>query len=320
MVSNRRLQHKTAGIEEFLRVAEALSFSRAAESLGQAPSATSKSIARLEGRLGVRLFHRTTRSVKLTDEGAQLYARASRWADELDDMQSALLKDPEELGGLVRLEMPVSLGRALILPLVGRFLADHPKLKVEVRMNDHHVNLIAEGADLALRVGHLSNEDLVAKPLGFLRQGTYACIDCLHRFGHPKSPEDLLSHRLITFLPPSGRHRPMLYSAAGNDIAIDTRGAVATFTNGEAMIDAAIAGIGIAQAPEIYARQALRTGALVQVLTGQDAPGAPVQLVYPPRRQQPRRVRALMDFVVDALLSERALGQTGRSTKGRSAL
>lgn len=309
MVSNRRLQHKAAGIEEFLRVAEALSFSRAAESLGQASSATSKSIARLEDRLGVRLFHRTTRSVKLTEEGAQLYERASRWADELDDMQSALLKKPEELGGVVRLEMPVSLGRALILPLVGRFLTDHAKLKVEVRMNDHHVNLVAEGADLALRVGHLANEDLVAKPLGFLRQGTYACPNCLQRCGHPKVPEDLLSHRLITFLPPSGRHRPMVYLAAGKDIAIDTRGAVATFTNGEAMIDAAIAGIGIAQAPEIYARQALRTGALVQVLTGQDAPGTPVQLVYPPRRQLPRRVRALMDFLVEALLNESALGQ-----------
>jgi LysR family transcriptional regulator for bpeEF and oprC len=320
MVSNRRLQHKAAGIEEFLRVAEALSFSRAAESLGQASSATSKSIARLEDRLGVRLFHRTTRSVKLTDDGAQFYARASRWADELDDMQSALLKDPEELGGMVRLEMPVSLGRALILPLVGRFLADHPKLKVEVRMNDHHVNLIAEGADLALRAGQLSNEDLVAEPLGFLRQGTYACPDCLERFGHPTVPKDLLSHRLIAFLPNSGRHRPMVYSAAGNDIAIDTRGAVATFTNGEAMVDAATAGIGIVQAPEIYARQALRTGALVQVLTGQDAPGTPVQLVYPTRRQLPRRVRALMDFVVDALLNESALGQNRGLLKSRVPL
>lgn len=320
MVSNRRLQHKTAGIEEFLRVAEALSFSRAAESLGQASSATSKSIARLEDRLGVRLFHRTTRSVKLTEEGAQLYTRASRWADELDDMQSALLKDPEELGGVVRLEMPVSLGRALILPLVGRFLADHPKLKVEFRMNDHHVNLIAEGADLALRVGQLSNEDLVAKPLGFLRQGTYACPNCLDRHGHPKVPEDLLSHRLVTLLPPSGRHRPMVYLSSGNDIAIDTRGAVATFTNGEAMVDAAIAGIGIAQAPEIYARQALSTGALVQVLTGQDAPGTPVQLVYPPRRQLPRRVRALMDFFVDALSNETALDQDGELLKSRVPL
>lgn len=318
MVSNRRLQYKAAGIEEFLRVAEALSFSRAAESLGQASSATSKSIARLEDRLGVRLFHRTTRSVKLTEEGNLLYERASRWADELDDMQSALLKDPEELGGVIRLEMPVSLGRALILPLLGRFLADHPKLKVEVRMHDHHVNLIAEGADLALRVGHLSNDDLVAKPLGFLRQGTYACPDCLSRHGLPQVPNDLLSHRLITFLPPSGRHRPMVYTSAGGDIAIDTRGAVATFTNGEALVDAAIAGIGIGQAPEIYARQAVRAGVLVQVLTGQDAPGTPVQLVYPPRRQLPRRVLAFRDYVTDALSNETALGQDEVLIKGRA--
>ena len=309
MVSNRRLQHKTAGIEEFLRVAEALSFSRAAESLGQASSATSKSIARLEDRLGVRLFHRTTRSVKLTEEGILLYERASRWADELDDMQSALLQDPEELGGVIRLEIPVSLGRALILPLLGRFLADHPKLKVEVRMNDHHINLIAEGADLALRVGHLANEDLVAKPLGYLRQGTYASPECISRHGLPEAPNDLLSQRLITFLQPSRRYRPMVYTSDGGDVAIDTRGAVATFSNGAALVDAAIAGIGIGQAPEIYAREAVRTGALVQVLKGQDAPGAPVQLVYPPRRQLPRRVRAFRDYVIAELLNESALDQ-----------
>ena len=320
MGSNRRLQHKTAGIEEFLRVAEALSFSRAAESLGQASSATSKSIARLEDRLGVRLFHRTTRSVKLTEEGILLYERASRWADELDDMQSALLQDPEELGGVIRLEIPVSLGRALILPLLGRFLADHPKLKVEVRMNDHHINLIAEGADLALRVGHLANEDLVAKPLGYLRQGTYASPECISRHGLPEAPNDLLSHRLITFLQPSRRYRPMVYTSDGGDVAIDTRGAVATFSNGAALVDAAIAGIGIGQAPEIYAREAVRTGALVQVLKGQDAPGAPVQLVYPPRRQLPRRVRAFRDYVIAELLNESALDQDRPSLDSHAPL
>ncbi|KAA0691985.1 hypothetical protein DTW90_27650 [Neorhizobium sp. P12A] len=131
---------------------------------------------------------------------------------------------PGRIGGLIRLEMPLSLGRILILPLLGRFLSSHPKLKIEVRMNDHHVNLVAEGADLALRVGQLSNEDLVAKPLGFLRQGTYACPDCLSRYGRPELPNDLLSHRLISLAPPSGRHRPMVYSTGGNDIAIDTRG------------------------------------------------------------------------------------------------
>jgi len=304
MVSNGRLQQKAAGIEEFLRVAEALSFSRAAESLGQASSATSKSVARLEDRLGVRLFHRTTRSVRLTEEGAMLYARASRWAAELDDMQSALPRDPTELSGLIRLEMPVSIGRALFMPHLGRFMAHHPRLKVEVRMNDHHVNLVAEGVDLALRLGQLASADLVSKPLGHIRQGTYVCPNCLERYGYPRSPSDLLAHRLIAFLLPSGRPRPMHYLTDGAEIAIDTRDAVASFTNGEALVDAAIAGIGIAQAPEIYARQAVARGDLVQVLTGQDAPGAPVQLVYPSRKQLPRRVGALIDFLSDTFSTD----------------
>jgi LysR family transcriptional regulator for bpeEF and oprC len=301
MSNNDRLMQRIAGIEEFVRVAETLSFVRAAESLGQAPSAVSKSIRQLELRLGARLLHRTTRSVSLTEEGSMFYERASRWIAELDDMQSAVSGDPAELGGLVRIGMPTTFGRALFIPLLAAFLERYPKLSVEVRMNDHRVNLVAEGVDLALRIGDLSDSDLVVKSLGRAPMGTYVCPRCLERYGEPTSPEELLSHRLIALMPPTERSKPMFYVVGDQDIAIDTRHSVASFTNGDAMIDAAISGIGIAQTPAFYAKQAVEQGLLTQILKGKDAPGLAIQLVYPSRKQLPKRVRVLIEFLTHAM-------------------
>ncbi|MCD9006461.1 LysR family transcriptional regulator [Luteimonas sp. XNQY3] len=301
MSSNERLQHKVAGIEEFVRVAETLSFRRAADSLGQASSAVSRAIRQLEERLGVRLFHRTTRSVSLTDEGATLYVQASRWLGELDDMRSLFNGDPADLSGSIRIDLPMTFGRELVMPHLARFLDEHPRLSVEVRLNDHHVNLVAEAVDLALRIGELGDSELVVRPLGTVALGTFICPQCLDRHGRPQVPEDLLSHRLIAFMPPSGRPKPMLYRQGSEEIAIDTRHCVASFTNGEAMMSAVAAGVGIAQIPAFYAQRGLAQGRLVQVLAGQDAPGPSMQLVYPSRRQLPRRVRALVAFLADAV-------------------
>ena len=294
-----RLAHKVAGLEEFIRVAETLSFARAAESLGQSPPSVSKAIGSLERRMGVRLFHRTTRNVSLTEDGAVLYARASRWVSELDDLQGML--DDEQLSGLIRIDMPVTFGRTLFIPHLATFLSLHPEVSVEVRTNDQHVNLIADGIDVALRVGTLSDSELVAKPLGRLRMATYARPQCLDRFGHPQSPEDLAAHRLLAFMLPSGKTRPLMYRRDGIDIDIPTDGAVARFNNGETLTEATAAGVGIGQLPEFHARRALQQGQLVQILAGQDAPGSPIQLVYPSRHYQPKRVMALVDFMVERL-------------------
>jgi DNA-binding transcriptional LysR family regulator len=301
MSSNGRLLHKVSGIEEFIRVAETLSFARAADSLGQSPSAVSKAIRQLENRLGARMFHRTTRSVSLTDEGSAFYAKASRWASELDEMQSAASGDPADLSGLIRIDMPTTFYRSLFIRHLASFLDRHPKVTVEVRMNDHHVNLIADAVDLAFRIGSMTESELVVRTLGRVRMGTFAQPSYLSRLGAPERAEELPTHRLIAFLPPSGRPKPMIYGDGLSDVTIDTRQAVASFTNGDAMIDAARAGIGIAQTPAFYARQALAEGQLTQILPERDAPGPPIQLVYPSRTQLPRRVRALMDHVTAAI-------------------
>lgn len=301
MSNDDRLLRKLVGLEEFIRVAETLSFVRAAESLGQAPSALSKSIRRLEERLGSRLLHRTTRNVALTDEGTALYDRARAWLAELDDMQAAVAGEPGDLSGVVRIDMPTTLGRALFMTHLSAFMQRHPRLTVELRMNDHYVNLIAEGVDLAIRVGNLNDSEMIVRPLGRIRLGTYMSPDYADMFGRPQQLEDLHRHRLMAFMTGSGRPRPMLYRVGQEEIAVDTRHAVATFTNGEAMIDAAIAHIGITQTPAIYARQALSQGRLIQIFDRQDAIGLPVQIVYPSQRQMARRVRAMIDFLAETM-------------------
>lgn len=301
MSNNERLLQKVSGIEEFIRVAETLSFVRAAESLGQAPSAVSKSVRQLELRLGARLFHRTTRTVTLTEEGSRLYERANRWVGELDDIHTMIGGDAAELSGLIRIDMPTTFGRSLFMPHLAAFLDRHPKLAVEVRMNDHHVNLVAEGVDLAVRLGDLADSEMVVRPLGRVRMGTYVCPSCLERYGRPESPPELLSHRLVSFLLPSGRQKPMLYTGEAGEIVINVDRSVASFTNGDAMIDAAIASIGIVQTPAFYAKDGLERGLLTQLMPGLDAPGPAIQLVYPSKAHVPNRVRAMMDYLVEGI-------------------
>jgi DNA-binding transcriptional LysR family regulator len=301
MKNDDRLLHRLVGLEEFIRVAETLSFIRAAETLGQAPSAISKSIRRLEERLGVRLLHRTTRNVTLTDEGTAFYARAKNWLAELEDMQAAIGHDPGELTGIVRIDMPTTLGRALFMTHLATFMQQHPKLTIELRMNDHYVNLVAEGVDMAIRVGQLNDSEMIVRPLGKIGLGTYLSPQYAEKSGMPSRIEDLRDHRLLTFVAGNGRPRPMRYRSGKQDVIVDTGHAVATFTNGEAMIDAAIASIGITQSPAIYARRALSEGKLIQIFDGQDATGLPVQIVYPSQKQMARRVRFMIDFLTETM-------------------
>ncbi|QDQ25510.1 LysR family transcriptional regulator [Chitinimonas arctica] len=293
-----RFSQRVAGLEEFVRVAEARSFVRAAESLNLSTSGIAKAIRQLEARLGVRLLNRTTRQVSLTDDGATFYARAKQLLSDYADAE-AELSAKEALRGLIRIEMPVVYGRLLFLPHLVKFLDRHPALRVDVRMSDHFVDLVAEGADLALRVGTLDSSDLVARPLGHVHLGTYAAPDYLARHGQPSHPDELAGHRLLAYTYPSGRVRKLLYQQAGKPMLIDALDAVALFNNGEAWTDAAMAGLGIAQLPTFHASAGVAAGKLVPILQGWDATDIPIHLVYPSRRYLPARVKALIDFVLN---------------------
>jgi LysR family transcriptional regulator for bpeEF and oprC len=299
-----RLIQQITGIEEFIRTAETRSFVRAAESLGLTPSGVSKAVRLLETRLGVRLLHRTTRSVSLTDDGAAFYERTVKWLADLEDIQGGLSVGDADLHGMVRIDMPVTYGRVLFMPFLATFLERYPKVTVDVRMNDRYVDLVAEGVDLAIRIGDLDDSELVVRPLGRVKFGTYMCVRCMQTYGTPEQPADLSSHRLISFVHASGRAKKLQYIRDGQEIDIDATRAVVSFNNGEAMTDAVIAGIGIAQLPVFHAREALDAGLIAQVLNGWDADGPAIQLVYASRKHLSRRVRALIEFIGNELASK----------------
>lgn len=294
-----RFSKRTIGIEEFVRVAQTRSFVRAAESLNLSTSGVAKAIRALEARLGVRLINRTTRSVSLTDDGSAFYARAKQLMADFQEAEDSVCAAGVDLQGMVRIEMPVTYGRLIFMPRLVKFLARYPKLTVEARLSDHRdVNLVADGIDLALHVGEIEDADFITRPLGRIELGTYAHPKYIERAGLPARPADLRNHRLVAFVYPSGRMQKMFYEKDRKPIVIDTAAAAASFNNGDAMTDAIVAGLGVAQLPAFHATHLLASGSLVRILEGWDAPGPPIQLLYASRRL-PMRVRALIDFVVN---------------------
>jgi len=178
-------------IVAFVRVVEAHSFVAAAQTLGMSPSAISKAVSRLEERLGARLLNRTTRSLSLTDLGTSFYDRCREALSQLDQAESEVTEARGIPRGKLRVDVPVSLGRLLIVPALPRFIAQHPEVTVQMSMNDRVVDLVQEGIDMALRVGELSDSSLIARRVGSFRVVTCASPEFIERNGAPSTPEDL---------------------------------------------------------------------------------------------------------------------------------
>lgn len=276
----------------FASAARHAGFAGAARSLGLSPSAVAKNVARLEAQLGVRLFHRTTRRVTLSAEGEQCYARCIRVLDELESLEDATAGRDAPRGTL-RIDMPVSYGRDVVLPVLARLLARHPALSLEARFSDHVTDLVKEGVDAAVRIGTLADSGLVGRVFDRLPIWTCASPAYLRRHGEPARPEELGAHSCLLFrLPVTGRERPWQFRVGGRAYSppLDTR---VRLGDGEALVQAAMAGLGIAQVPRHMAEREVQRGALVEVLRRYRPAPLPVSLVYPSRRHVPQRVQLL---------------------------
>lgn len=185
----------------FVRVVEARSFVAAAQTLGMSPSAISKAVSRLEERLGARLLNRTTRSLSLTDHGTSFYERSREALAQLDQAESEIAESRGIARGKLRVDVPVSLGRKIIVPALPRFIQQYPELTVQMSMNDRVLDLVQEGIDAALRVGNLSDSSLIARRVGQLRGVTCASPEFIDRVGLPNTPDDLKPEHCI------GRYR-----------------------------------------------------------------------------------------------------------------
>lgn len=287
-----------AGLQAFVAFSETVKhggFAGAARELGVSPSAVAKNVARLEADLGLRLFHRTTRQVALTSEGHELFERCRRIVEEIDALRDDAAGARVEPSGTLRLNVPITFGKRVIVPKLAALVRRHPKVMLDVSFSDRYADLVSEGLDASIRVGPLADSSLVARP--FARQTMVVCTApaYLRQHGTPRSPEALSRHRcLVSRMPTSKRLRAWTFLRDDTAAELAPRPA-AVFDDGEAIVAAAAAAMGIAQVPDYMAADALDRGELVEVLKRYRPAPLPIAIVYPSARRVTPRLKALIE-------------------------
>ncbi len=270
-------------------------FAAAAERLGVAKSAVSRRIRDLEDRLGVRLFNRTTRRIQLTEIGRELHDRAVELLAGLDEAEEAASNASGELKGRIRIAAPVSFTTHCLAPAIGQFLQRHPAVTLSIDTDDRMVDLVRDGFDLAIRIADLPDSSLVARRLVTIRHACVASPALLERFGTPQEPEDLSHFPGVVY---SNREETSYWRFADN--VVPTVTSRLDFANGEAVREAAIAGLGVAMLPTFIVHDAVRRGALSIVLARHMRPPIALHALHPSMRNQTARARAFIDYLVDA--------------------
>lgn len=285
-----------SSIEVFVKAAELQSFTRAGQALGITSSGVGKSIARLEEGLGVRLLNRTTRRIGLTADGAIFFDRCRGILEDLAAARDVVSSRSVAPKGRLHVSLPTTIGRRIVMPELPRFLAVHPELEVDVSLSDRRINLVEDGVDVAVRIGLLGDSSLVARPIGQQQIVTLASPRYLEA-GAIESIGDLPLHRCLAFrLPSTGRQRPWTFRTEGRDIEWRPRSRL-SIDDGEALVTAACAALGVIQVPSYMAAEALASGELVEVLPQLRPHPIPIHAVFASRRNLPARVRAFVDFV-----------------------
>ena len=285
-------------LRTFVAVVENQSFARAANRLGIVKSAVSRRVRDLEERLGVRLINRTTRQVGLTAAGALLYERCLELLSALEQAEEAVSAAAASLTGAIRVSAPMSFGIHCVAPAVADFLDRNAAVSIELFLDDRIVDIVGEGFDLALRIANLPDSTLIARRIGPVSHALCASPAYLARHGTPASPDDLRHHRGIAY----SNVKPTAYwrlrdPVSGRDIDVQVQCPLQC-NNGDAIREAAIAGFGIAALPTFIVHDAVKRGELHVLLADHRRMPVPLHAVLPPGRHIPRRVRALVDFLV----------------------
>jgi DNA-binding transcriptional LysR family regulator len=289
--------NRSGEMEAFVQVVEHGGFSAAARVLGMTPSAVSKLFARLEARLGVRLVQRSTRKLQLTPEGGQFYERSTRVLADLDEAERCAAAGAAPRGR-VSINTSVSFGHLVLVPLLPKFLAQHPEVTIDLSVTDRVVDLMDERADIAIRWGPLPPSDLVARRLGETAQAIVAAPGYLERFGTPRTPQELAAHnRLGTNYRRNMPDWPLRIDGRAADMPVSGN---VRASDGETLRRLALEGIGLARLSMYHVGDDIAQGRLVPVLEEFNPNDmAPIHAVYlgKPGRL-PARVRAVLDFLV----------------------
>jgi DNA-binding transcriptional LysR family regulator len=284
-------------IAVFVRVVESRSFTGAGNDLGVPRSTVSRRVAQLEKRLGVRLLHRTTRRIELTDVGAAFFETCSRSIATIEEAEQMVLSAQATPRGRLRVTAPGDIGVNYLAPLVTRFLERFPQVRIDVELTQRVVDLVAEGFDIALRAGSLPDSSLIARRIGQTTRRLYASPAYLAAHGEPESPDALRDHACV--LANDRRISPTWKLQGSNgEIEVPVGGPVNVNDFSFAKC-AALAGAGIAFLPAFTCREEEKTGALRHILTGYRSDPGGLFLVYPSAQHLSATVRAFRDFVLE---------------------
>lgn len=286
----------------FVAVMETGSFARAAARLGTSSGQASKLVSRLEHDLGVRLLNRTTRALSPTEVGRAYHERIRLLIEELDALDLAVSSRSGTASGRLRLSAPLSFGNTQLAPALVEFATRYPEISLEVSFSDRVVNLVDEGFDAALRIGHQNDASLVIRKLCESRIVVAAAASYLARRARPERPEQLVGHDCIVDTNFRGRDT-WHFRDGGEPLTVNIASRL-YLSSADACVTAAAAGLGITQVPSFVAGAHFRDGRLVPLLTAFEVAPIPVQTVYPPGKHLAVKVRVLVDFLADRFRTE----------------
>jgi DNA-binding transcriptional LysR family regulator len=313
---NRRVD-RFAAMQAFARVVESGSFVRAAERLEMSTSSLSRLVADLESHLNARLLNRTTRKLSLTETGQAFYERCVQLLSDLDEAESFASRATAQAHGTIRLTCPHNLAAAPLAPAIASFIARHPAVKFDVNVSDRVVDLVEEGFDLAIRVGAVRGELLVARKLGATELVLCAAPAYLAAHGAPKVPADLARHQVMTYAYSPTPRVWQLRDADGRSHEVRVQGPLHA-NSGELAIGAAAAGLGIVFEPAYVVGPALADGRLVRLLQEFRGPTLDIWAVYPSRRHLSAKVRLFVAHLSEVFAAAPASSGSAASRPRRA--
>lgn len=289
--------NKFEELEAFVAVVDRHSFSNAADKLGVAKSILSRRISELEKRLGVQLMQRTTRKQSLTDAGRHFYQRAVNLLSDLNEAEQIVSEAQISLSGRIKLAAPLGIGIGQLSKPIAEFMELHSEVEIVVELNDRHVDLVAEGFDLAVRIGHLQDSNLIVRKLANIGLAVCASPDYLKKHGEPQHPSELSNHQVMLYNNIQVGQQWFFYE---NNKRISPRVKYRlSANNGELLAKAASHGLAITAGPLFYLQEYIDRQELVPILKRFSVPEAGMYAVYPPGRLVSRRVKMLSDYLFE---------------------
>jgi DNA-binding transcriptional LysR family regulator len=289
---------RLANMEAFVRVAETKSFSEAARRLRSSKSLVSRQVAALEAELGVRLFHRTTRSLSLTDEGRSYHAQVTRILGEIEEANLSVSSSRAAPRGRLRVSAPMSFGILHLGPAMRDFLVRFPDVELDLSLNDRYVDVVDEGFDLAIRVGRLADSSLIARRLAGHRMIVCASPDYLNRHAEPNDPDDLKRHQCLCYSTNALTPEWHFVAKDGAPWRVPIQGPLHA-NNGDVLRSAALQGLGVAYLPSFIVGADIQGSALVSLLPDYVPTDTAIYAVYPHSRHLSPKVRAFIDFLAE---------------------